>query len=119
MKLFKTAAIIISMLAVMVIVLSEDAYGYTVKGLVNYFTYLDDDGEVTIMGYYGPENAVMPSEIDGMPVTAIYDYAFYRNKDITTMEIPDSVQYIGKGAFSECTYLTSVKIPDGVTSIEK
>ena len=49
-------------------------------------------------------------------VTSIGDYAF-DSCHITSVDIPDSVTSIGIGAFSMCSGLTSVDIPDGVTSI--
>ena len=38
---------------------------------------------------------------------------------LTSIEIPDSVTSIGNWAFSECSSLTSIEIPDSVTSIDK
>ncbi len=49
--------------------------------------------------------------------TAIENDAF-GGCDITSVTIPNSVNYIGGGAFACCTGLTSVTIPDAVTSIQ-
>ncbi|MBQ9783065.1 MAG: leucine-rich repeat protein, partial [Clostridia bacterium] len=47
----------------------------------------------------------------------IGDYAFYLCGSLTSITIPDSVTSIGKVAFSGCDSLTSVTIPNSVTSI--
>ena len=70
-----------------------------------------DDGTVEIMHYKGSDNnLVIPSEIDGKKVTSIGD--LYSNKDIISVEIPNSVTSIGGLAFYDCTNLTEVKIPN-------
>ena len=43
--------------------------------------------------------------------------AFSECSGLTSVTIPDSVTSIGDGAFSGCSGLTSVTIPDSVTSI--
>ena len=49
-------------------------------------------------------------------VTTIGDYAFMA-LNISKVNIPSGVTYIGNGAFWECNKLTSVSIPDTVKSI--
>ena len=51
-------------------------------------------------------------------VEMIGEYAFQDCTSLTSVTIPDSVTSIGYRAFRECTSLTSVTIPDSVTSIE-
>ena len=54
---------------------------------------------------------------NGLPVTTIYGKAFYQNGVITSVIIPDSVTSIGYYAFRDCSSLTGVVIGDSVTSI--
>ena len=50
-------------------------------------------------------------------VTTIRDWAF-NGCDLTSVAIPDSVTSVGFRAFTRCIYLTSVIIPDSVTTID-
>ncbi len=47
----------------------------------------------------------------------IGDYAFSDCSSLTSINLPDSVTSIGERAFSDCSSLTSINLPDGVTSI--
>jgi hypothetical protein len=82
------------------------------------FTYITNNGTITITGYTGPGGAVtIPSAIYDLSVTTIGYYAFSEFTSITDVTIPNSVTNIGEGAFSRCSSLTAVTIPSGVTSI--
>ena len=74
-------------------------------------------GTLTITSYdtSGGLAIIIPSEINGIPVTAIATDAF-KNKGLTSVEIPNSVTSIGYAAFLN-NQLTSVVIPNSVTSI--
>jgi len=73
---------------------------------------------IKIIGYAGSGGAaVIPSAINGVPVTAIASNAFDGCASITNVSIPSSVTSIGSSAFSSCTGLTSVIIPDSVSSL--
>jgi hypothetical protein len=83
------------------------------------FTYTTNNGTITITGYAGTNNdVVIPSTIDGLPVTSIGTNAFLNAYyTVTSVTIPDSVTSIGDGAFADCSSLTSITIPNSVTSI--
>jgi len=87
------------------------------------FTYTTNaDNTITITGYIGepdfPAGALtITNLINGLPVISIGDYAFSSCTNLTGITIPNSVTNIGQYAFAFCTSLVSVPIPDGVTSI--
>ena len=84
----------------------------------NYKWEENQDGGITIIYYTGNGgDVVIPSEIDGKPVTSIDNLAFADCTGLTNVTIPESVTSIDKGAFAVCTGLTSITIPDSVTSI--
>ncbi len=81
------------------------------------YSYETNNGTITITGYTCPRGAVIiPETINGLPVTSIGDWAF-NGCSLTSVTIPDSVTSIGGAAFSECRSLTSVTIGNGVWSI--
>lgn len=61
-------------------------------------------------------DVVIPAEIEGKPVTAIGNRAFF-GASLTSVRIPGSVTQIGGAAFADCKSLTSVSIPESVTEI--
>ena len=60
---------------------------------------------------------VIPPSYNGLPVTAIGNWAFADCSSLTSVTIPNSVTSIGAVAFNECCGLTSIFIPSSVTSI--
>jgi hypothetical protein len=73
---------------------------------------------ITITKYKGTATVVnIPSRIQNTPVTTIGLGAFSRNKNITSVTIPNGVTSIGQLAFYQCTALASISIPSSVTSI--
>ncbi len=87
--------------------------GYTVStGEVLDFGYGTES--VKVSEYQHPElcgyDVVIPSQVDGVPVTQILSGVF-RNKDITSVVIPDSVTSIYSYAFAENPDLISVELP--------
>ena len=71
----------------------------------------------TITGYSGSYTDIkIPAKIGGIKVTAIGAYAFSRN-NITSVIIPEGVTSIGNYAFRNCSLLKSVKLPQTISSI--
>ena len=87
-----------------------DGIGYT----------LSDDGNYYIcsgMGTATGTQVIIAPEYNGKPVTVIAQRAFYNNRNITSVIIPDTVTSIGASAFEYCTALSEITIPDSVTSV--
>ena len=80
---------------------------------------LQSNGTYMVTGYTGSESEVtIPSFYRNVPVTLIRGYAFDGCASITSVTIPNSVTSIGYYAFKGCASLTSVTIGNGVTSID-
>ena len=105
-------------------VTSNDTYQYPFGYIFGTLSY--QGGTATKQYYYGsslskPTNTTyyIPSNLKKVTVTGgnILYGAFHNCSSLTSVTIPDSVTSIGNSAFSNCSSLTSVTIPDGVTSI--
>jgi hypothetical protein len=74
------------------------------------FTYTTNNGTITITGYTGTDaNVVIPSTIDGLPVTSIGVDTFLYSS-ISGVTIPNSVTNIEDGAFEACFSLTNIMV---------
>ena len=69
----------------------------------------NSDGTITLTSINGAKGQlVIPSKIDGLTVSAIGDYSFGYNYDITELVIPDTVKKIDEYAFSGCRNLSKI-----------
>ena len=74
--------------------------------------------EIEIGGYCGAGGSVLvPGIIEGKRVTSFHQYTFHDCDVLTSVTIPNHVTTIGAMAFADCNALTSVTIPDSVTTI--
>jgi hypothetical protein len=80
---------------------------------------LTEDGEgAVIKGYKGRAPQVrIPATIQGMPVKELGEGAFVGRVQITSVVIPDGVTTIGRSALAGQQKLTSITIPNTVTAI--
>lgn len=96
--------------------IKSDQTGYTEDG--DYF-YKVINNHICIEKYNGLENnIVIPSHINGLPVTSIADGAFSDNKTIVSVEVPETIKMIGSsqgsGVFFNCTSLKNIKLNTGI-----
>ena len=88
-----------------------------------------NDGTIEITKFVSSTSTAieLPSTIDGKRVTSIGEHAFDADKvydidacrNLTSIVIPDSVTSIGSYAFFRCIGLVNIIIPDGLTSIRE
>jgi hypothetical protein len=92
------------------------AMGLEVESEDKFGVVQNDDGSLTIYYRGSSKDIIIPSKLYGLPVTKIGNEAF-RNDQLTSVVIPNSVTTIGIQAFYD-NQLTSVVIPNSVTTIE-
>lgn len=117
---YKTISIIVAAMVMLSFICmpSRQVMAATNGTTENGLNYTIENDKVNITGYTGvPTVVVIPSEIDGFPVTSIGYQAFRECNSLTNVTIPDSVTIIDAEAFNRCVNLNSVKIPDSVTEI--
>lgn len=82
------------------------------------FEFTPDNTAVIVIRYKGTAaDVTIPSRYKGKPVTMIDHAAFHNNSAVTSVTIPDSVTTIPDDAFGFCSQLTNISIPNSVTFI--
>jgi len=80
--------------------------------------YEINNGEITITDCDDTlTDIVIPSEIDGIPVTTIGERAFEWKSQINTVVISEGIKRIEYCGFSACRFMTSVKLPQSLEYI--
>ncbi|MBR6727008.1 MAG: leucine-rich repeat protein [Clostridia bacterium] len=79
---------------------------------------LNESGEAYIfLGDPAAVELTVPALHRGKPVTAIGGNAFWKNKNLKRVTLPDSITEIGANAFADCTALEGVTLGGGLTDI--
>jgi len=82
------------------------------------FEYITNNGAITITGYEGTDRSlVIPDSINDMQVTGIANAAFENHTNLNYVVIPETVTHLGTSAFSGCSWLFGVTMPNGIQSI--
>jgi hypothetical protein len=79
---------------------------------------LNPQGEATIIRC--PDAAgevVLPAALDGHPVAAIDDWAFYNNNLLTGVTLPEGLRSLGNRAFGRCIHLAGIALPDSLETL--
>ncbi len=100
-------------------------YAFTVSACADYvhgyFRYTISDGSVTITAYTGDEAVVtVPAMIAGYPVSTIASGAFADCPEVTTVYLPETVTSVQGGAFAGqgVVHLSSRPADSGITAAE-
>ena len=114
--------------AIMMLSLQAMAFSYTYQGKTLYYSITS--GNTVEVTYYGGDggdwnnnyvsgDVVIPSTVTyngtTYSVTSIEGYAFSDCSGLTSVSIPNSVTFIGQGAFVVCSSLTSINVASGNT----
>lgn len=87
--------------------------------LNNFYYDLASDRESILITKYDGTDAqiIVPSEIEGLPVSEIATKVFKDNNNIESVVIPDTVRIINASCFSNCENLKSVAISKNIKEI--
>ncbi|MBR3987886.1 MAG: leucine-rich repeat protein [Clostridia bacterium] len=85
----------------------------------DYIYTINPDGTAEIMDYTGnAEILTIPEELDGINVTSIGYEAFRRNETLKSVTISDSITKIGTAAFTSCTKLEAITLPENLENFK-
>lgn len=112
------AVVVIVAFSVLILSCASTPKGKTDDG----FKYIIKNNSVIITGYSGKtRDLIIPSLVEGLPVTGIDEYAF-AGKKLTSVVFPETLITIGyyafsRGEFSSKNYITSITLPKNIKEI--
>lgn len=118
-RLIKLQSLIMLLFCSILLILgiNENVFASFTSG--DYVYEILSDGTAEIKEYTGTTvDLTIPAELDEYKVSRIGDWAFFQNKTLKTVVIPDGIKSIGQFAFNCCSNLKKVTIPDSVISLE-
>ena len=108
------------------LVRGSSSYGYVayyadrvinIDEVIDGYAFKTKNGVHYLTGYIGDDTALtLPADYKGENYQ-IGERAFYNCSSLTAITIPEGVTSIGNYAFYNCSSLTSIALPEGVTSI--
>ena len=118
MKRFHKRVYSLALSLVMALTLAAPAHALIYEyELENGFLRFDASTGTITDCYTALTSVEIPSEVYGVPVTALGDKAFQGCGMLKSIVIPSTVMEIGQGAFSGCRQLTSITIPGTVITL--
>ena len=122
--MMKTKRWLTGLLILLVTVVSIPLYGIKTQAAENLlegdwqYSVNNDDETVTVTKYFGEGGSVaVPAIIAGKKVTGIGGQAFSGCTGLTDIVLPDGIRSIYSEAFLDCRSLTNITIPDSVSVI--
>ena len=89
---------------------TEDGFKYEIRQ-----SGPDDQKIAVITGYTGKGGSItIPDKIEGVTVQ-VGDRAFSKNTAITSVTVAEGIEYIGYGAFEDCSQLANIELPSTLT----
>ena len=81
----------------------------TLRVTIDQIIYELIDGIMNVVGYEGTSSSYTVAQtVQGYTVTRIADSAFEGNANLTSIDLPDTIEIIGKRAFANCTKLAEM-----------
>lgn len=96
----------------------DSAYLYKTIDNITYALYVFDGTIKVDISEEASGKIKIPASIDGYPVTEVGQRAFMYNDNITEVILPEGIVRINCDAFSNCTSLTHVQLPNTLKIIE-
>ncbi|HAE16504.1 MAG TPA: hypothetical protein DCG51_08140, partial [Erysipelotrichaceae bacterium] len=94
---------------------TEDSEAFDTSGD---YEYTVNNEQITITKYTGSDTVLtVPAQIEGMQVTVINSKAFSGCSDLIKVELPEGLTTIYAYAFENCTSLEEIKLPDSITTM--